>query len=61
MTVTSDITLYTDNTPNGAKAPIILEELGLPYKLEHLSIQSGRQKEECVPEACLIEWVTDRG
>ncbi|KAL4972125.1 glutathione S-transferase [Aspergillus desertorum] len=46
MTVASDITLYTDNTPNGAKAPIILEELGLPYKLEHLSIQSGKQKEE---------------
>jgi hypothetical protein len=48
MTVPSDITLYTDNTPNGAKAPIILEELGLPYKLEHLSIQSGKQKEEYV-------------
>ena len=48
MAVTSDITLYTDNTPNGAKAPIILEELGLPYKLEHVSIQSGKQKEEYV-------------
>ncbi|KAL3442730.1 glutathione S-transferase [Aspergillus insuetus] len=46
MTLASDITLYTDNTPNGAKPPILLEELGLPYKLEHLSIQSGRQKEE---------------
>ncbi|KAL4860533.1 hypothetical protein BDV12DRAFT_191653 [Aspergillus spectabilis] len=41
-----DITLYTDNTPNGAKAPILLEELGLPYKLEHISNSSGQQKEE---------------
>ncbi|KAL4862493.1 hypothetical protein BDV12DRAFT_178737 [Aspergillus spectabilis] len=46
MMTASDITLYTDSTPNGAKAPIILEELGLPYKLEHIPIHSGRQKEE---------------
>ncbi|KAL4745149.1 hypothetical protein BDW72DRAFT_198911 [Aspergillus terricola var. indicus] len=43
---TPDITLYTDNTPNGHKIPIILEELGLPYKLEQLSIQTGEQKKE---------------
>ncbi|KAL5334267.1 glutathione S-transferase [Aspergillus crustosus] len=43
---TPDITLYTDNTPNGSKAPIVLEELGLSYKLEHIPLESRRQKEE---------------
>ncbi|KAL6234078.1 hypothetical protein BDW75DRAFT_231462 [Aspergillus navahoensis] len=43
---TPDITLYTDNTPNGHKIPIILEELGLSYKLKQLSIQTGEQKKE---------------
>lgn len=51
--VNSNVTLYTDNTPNGAKPPILLEELGLPYKLEHLSIQSSKQKEEYVCIAAL--------
>ncbi|KAL4904022.1 hypothetical protein BDW74DRAFT_31539 [Aspergillus multicolor] len=41
-----DITLYTDNTPNGHKIPIILEELGLPYELKQVNLQSGQQKEE---------------
>lgn len=29
----SDITLYTAATPNGIKASILLEELGLEYKV----------------------------
>lgn len=33
MATKSDITLYTVNTPNGIKASILLEELGLPYKV----------------------------
>lgn len=33
MAAKSDITLYTVNTPNGIKASIVLEELGLPYKV----------------------------
>lgn len=29
----TDITLYTEGTPNGLKASIVLEELGLSYKV----------------------------
>lgn len=29
----TDITLYTASTPNGIKVPILLEELGLEYKV----------------------------
>lgn len=40
-----NITLYTDSTPNGIKISIGLEELGLPYKVEHINISTNRQKE----------------
>lgn len=43
----SDITLYTWPTPNGIKASIALEELGLPYKTEGMNISTNIQKEEC--------------
>ncbi|RMZ86526.1 hypothetical protein DV736_g6254, partial [Chaetothyriales sp. CBS 134916] len=39
------LTLYTDATPNGIKISIALEELGLPYKTEHIDISTNRQKE----------------
>lgn len=42
----SDITLYTWPTPNGIKASIALEELGLPYKTEGMDISTNIQKEE---------------
>ena len=38
------ITLYTAATPNGYKASIALEELGLDYKLEVLALMEGDQK-----------------
>ena len=41
-----NITLYTDSTPNGIKISIALEELGLPYKVEHIDISTNRQKEQ---------------
>lgn len=41
-----DITLYTDATPNGIKISIALEELGIPYKVEHIDISTNRQKED---------------
>lgn len=44
----SNITLYTWPTPNGIKASITLEELGLPYKTESIDISTNIQKEECV-------------
>lgn len=46
--MSSNITLYTWPTPNGIKASITLEELGLAYKTEGLDISSNSnpQKEE---------------
>lgn len=46
-TMSSNITLYTWPTPNGIKASITLEELGLPYKTESIDISTNTQKEEC--------------
>ena len=42
----SNLVLYTDATPNGLKASIALEELGLPYKTEHINISTNKQKEQ---------------
>jgi GST-like protein len=41
------IDLYSWNTPNGQKASIVLEELGLPYTLHRVNIQN---KEQFAPE-----------
>ncbi|HEX8571781.1 MAG TPA: glutathione S-transferase N-terminal domain-containing protein [Allosphingosinicella sp.] len=38
------IDLYTAATPNGWKASITLEELGLPYELRVIDLASGEQK-----------------
>ncbi len=40
------IDLYTASTPNGWKASIALEELGLPYELQAIDMASGEQKRE---------------
>lgn len=40
------IDLYTAATPNGWKASIALEELGLPYQLYAIDLASGDQKRE---------------
>ncbi|MGE0791495.1 MAG: glutathione S-transferase family protein [Sandaracinaceae bacterium] len=40
------ITLYTARTPNGWKASIALEELGLPYEVRPIDLGAGQQKEE---------------
>lgn len=40
------IVLYTDNTPNGQKIAITLEELGLKYETIHVDISTNVQKEE---------------
>jgi len=39
------ITLYTSPTPNGWKASITLEELGLPYTVHSIDLGKGQQKE----------------
>ncbi|KAH6669164.1 glutathione S-transferase GstA [Plectosphaerella plurivora] len=41
----SNIHLYTGATPNGIKASILLEELGLPYELHAIDISKNTQKE----------------
>lgn len=38
------LTLYTDKTPNGYKASVTLEELGLEYETKHIKISTGEQK-----------------
>jgi glutathione S-transferase len=40
------IELFTAATPNGWKASICLEELGLPYTVRPIALQSGEQKQE---------------
>jgi GST-like protein len=39
------IELFTEATPNGWKAAITLEELGLPYKVRHIEFDKREQKE----------------
>ncbi|KAI1464507.1 glutathione S-transferase [Daldinia caldariorum] len=41
----SDIHLYTTQTPNGVKIPILLEELGLSYKVTDIDIATNVQRE----------------
>jgi len=38
------IELYTSSTPNGWKVSILLEEIGLPYKVNPIKLQEGDQK-----------------
>lgn len=38
------ITLYTSATPNGHKASILLEELGVPYKVVPIGLMKGDQR-----------------
>ncbi|KAF2824815.1 glutathione S-transferase [Ophiobolus disseminans] len=45
MSVKTDITLYTEGTPNGLKTSIALEELGLEYKVVTLDFSAHEQKE----------------
>lgn len=45
MTTSPKLKLYTDSTPNGIKISMALEELGLPYEVEHIDISTNRQKE----------------
>ncbi len=40
------ITLYTAATPNGYKASVLLEELGIEYKMVKIDMSAGEQKEE---------------
>ncbi|KAL3469801.1 glutathione S-transferase [Aspergillus californicus] len=45
MANNSNITLYTEGTPNGLKISIALEELGLSYKALEIALTQNMQKE----------------
>lgn len=51
MAPTPDITLYSQATPNGIKVSILLEELGLDYKVVPIDISTNVQKEPYVLRA----------
>lgn len=38
------IDLYTSSTPNGWKASVMLEEIGMPYTVHPISLSQGEQK-----------------
>ena len=40
------IDLYTASTPNGWKASIMLEEVGLPYEVKPIRLDQGEQKQD---------------
>ena len=40
------IDLYTASTPNGWKASVTIEELGLPYEVHSINLSANQQKEE---------------
>ena len=42
----TDITLYTAQTPNGIKVSILLEELGLDYKVHQVKMMDNEQKQD---------------
>ena len=46
------IELYTDSTPNGWKASVMLEEIELKYQCKHVDILKGDQKEEWFLKIC---------
>jgi hypothetical protein len=43
-----DIILYCNSDPNSLKTKILLEELGVPYKVQVIDITINEQKEESV-------------
>ncbi|KAJ5623846.1 glutathione S-transferase II [Penicillium lagena] len=45
MGIKTNVTLYTGSTPNGIKVPILLEELGLEYKLYPVQMRANEQKQ----------------
>eukprot|EP00803_Ostreobium_quekettii_P002789 evm.model.scf_355.4 EVM.evm.TU.scf_355.4 scf_355:45903-48817(-) len=40
------VTLYTSTTPNCWKASVLLEELGLPYRVHYIQMSKNQQKED---------------
>ncbi|KAL0034891.1 hypothetical protein WJX77_011658 [Trebouxia sp. C0004] len=45
MSSKTGLTLYTAGTPNGWKASILLEELGIPYRVHAIAMAKNEQKE----------------
>jgi GSH-dependent disulfide-bond oxidoreductase len=47
-----DILLYTAPTPNGWKASVMLEELGVPYDVKSIDLAAKEQKAEAYLKIC---------
>ena len=47
-----DILLYTAPTPNGWKASVMLEELGVPYDVRPIDLAAKEQKQEAYLKIC---------
>jgi len=48
----ADILLYTAPTPNGWKASVMLEELGVPYDVKPMDLAAKEQKDEAYLKIC---------
>ena len=46
------LTLYTAATPNGYKASVALEEMGVPYTVRRIDMQAGEQKQQWFLDIC---------
>lgn len=46
MVFDKGVTLYTAGTPNGWKANMTIEELGIPYELHAMTLSENEQKQE---------------
>lgn len=46
------IDLYSASTPNGWKASIALEELGLPYRVHPINLNEGEQRQDWFLKIC---------
>ena len=46
------IDLYTASTPNGWKASIALQELGIPYEVHQINLAANEQKEDWYLKIC---------
>jgi hypothetical protein len=49
----SGIHLYTAQTPNGIKVSMLLEELGLPYKVTAIELSQNTQKVRQDEDFCM--------
>ncbi len=63
MSSKTGLTLYTAGTPNGWKASILLEELGVPYHVHAIAMAKNEQKEPwyflCTFRCSVLQYASD--